>query len=132
MIQLESVRKSYGEGAGKTEVLRGVSLSVPRGELIALVGQSGSGKSTLLNIVGGLDKADGGTVRVLGHDYRQTGEQALARLRNAKIGFVFALISTFRIVPVPYFFPGTLRTFVAYGLKTSVLTVGKITSPPTP
>ncbi|KAB2901210.1 MAG: ABC transporter ATP-binding protein [Kofleriaceae bacterium] len=89
VIQLESVRKSYGEGAGKTEVLRGVSLSVPRGELIALVGQSGSGKSTLLNIVGGLDKADGGTVRVLGHDYRQTGEQELARLRNAKIGFVF-------------------------------------------
>ncbi len=89
VIQLESVRKSYGEGAGQTQVLRGVSLSVPRGELIALVGQSGSGKSTLLNIVGGLDKADGGTVRVLGHDYRQTPEPALARLRNQKIGFVF-------------------------------------------
>jgi putative ABC transport system ATP-binding protein len=89
VIQLESVRKSYGEGAGKTQVLRGVSLQVPRGELIALVGQSGSGKSTLLNICGGLDKADGGTVRVLGHDYRQTAEPDLAQLRNQKIGFVF-------------------------------------------
>jgi putative ABC transport system ATP-binding protein len=89
VIQLESVRKSYGEGAGKTQVLRGVSLQVPRGELIALVGQSGSGKSTLLNIVGGLDKAEGGTVRVLGHDYRHTAEPALAQLRNQKIGFVF-------------------------------------------
>jgi putative ABC transport system ATP-binding protein len=89
VIQLESVRKSYGEGAGKTQVLRGVSLSVPRGELIALVGESGSGKSTLLNIVGGLDKAEGGTVRVLGLDYRAAREPELARLRNAKIGFVF-------------------------------------------
>ncbi|MBE7448395.1 MAG: ABC transporter ATP-binding protein [Kofleriaceae bacterium] len=89
VIQLEQVRKSYGEGAGTTQVLRGVSLQVPRGELIALVGQSGSGKSTLLNIVGGLDKADGGNVRVLGHDYRSTSEPELARLRNKKIGFVF-------------------------------------------
>ncbi len=89
VIQLERVTKSYGDGAGKTQVLRGVSLDVPRGELLALVGQSGSGKSTLLNIVGGLDKADAGAIRVLGHDYGATREPALARLRNAKIGFVF-------------------------------------------
>jgi putative ABC transport system ATP-binding protein len=70
-------------------VLRGVSLDVAPGELIALVGQSGSGKSTLLNIVGGLDKPDGGQVTVLGHDYAKTGEAELARLRNRSIGFVF-------------------------------------------
>jgi putative ABC transport system ATP-binding protein len=70
-------------------VLRGVSLDVERGELVALVGQSGSGKSTLLNIVGGLDKADSGDVKVLGHDYRTTPEADLARLRNKSIGFVF-------------------------------------------
>jgi putative ABC transport system ATP-binding protein len=89
VIQLENVTKSYGEGDARTQVLRGVSLDVPRGELLALVGQSGSGKSTLLNIVGGLDKANGGSIKVLGHDYGRTKETELARLRNSKIGFVF-------------------------------------------
>ena len=89
VIQLEHVTKSYGDGDARTQVLRGVSLDVPRGELLALVGQSGSGKSTLLNIVGGLDKADAGKINVLGHDYGKTRETELARLRNSKIGFVF-------------------------------------------
>jgi putative ABC transport system ATP-binding protein len=89
VIQLSNVTKSYGAGAARTEVLRGVSLDVAAGELLALVGQSGSGKSTLLNIVGGLDKADTGTISVLGHDYGRTSERELARMRNTSIGFVF-------------------------------------------
>ena len=89
VISLRDITKTYGEGAARTEVLRGVSLDVAAGELIALVGESGSGKSTLLNIVGGLDKADSGDVTVLGHDYRKTREAELARLRNRSIGFVF-------------------------------------------
>jgi ABC-type lipoprotein export system ATPase subunit len=88
-IRLRDVKKSYGSGAARTPVLRGVSFDVASGELIALVGQSGSGKSTLLNIIGGLDTADAGEVEVLGLDYRKTSEQALARLRNQSIGFVF-------------------------------------------
>jgi putative ABC transport system ATP-binding protein len=89
VIQLANVTKSYGDGAARTQVLRGVSLDVERGELLALVGQSGSGKSTLLNIVGGLDKANTGSINVLGHDYGKARETELARLRNTKIGFVF-------------------------------------------
>ncbi|MEZ4402361.1 MAG: ABC transporter ATP-binding protein [Kofleriaceae bacterium] len=89
VISLRDITKSYGQGAARASVLRGVSLDIAPGELVALVGQSGSGKSTLLNIIGGLDKADGGDVNVLGHDYRRTSEQALARLRNTSIGFVF-------------------------------------------
>jgi putative ABC transport system ATP-binding protein len=89
VIRLRDVHKAYGSGAGKTEVLRGVSLEVERGEVVALVGQSGSGKSTLLNIVGGLDTADKGGVEVLGVDYGVAGDAALARLRNDRIGFVF-------------------------------------------
>jgi putative ABC transport system ATP-binding protein len=89
VIRLRDVRKSYGVGPGRTEVLRGVSFDVARGELLALVGQSGSGKSTLLNIIGGLDRADDGQVEVLGLDYATTPERRLARLRNADIGFVF-------------------------------------------
>ncbi len=89
VIQLANVTKSYGEGAARNPVLRGVSLDVPPGELLALVGQSGSGKSTLLNIVGGLDKAEAGSIKVLGHDYARTSERELARMRNTSIGFVF-------------------------------------------
>jgi putative ABC transport system ATP-binding protein len=89
IIRLRDVQKSYGTGAGRTHVLRGVSFEVRRGEFLALVGQSGSGKSTLLNIIGGLDVADGGTVEVMGRDYAKTPERELARLRNARIGFVF-------------------------------------------
>ena len=89
VIALKDVKKSYGSGAARTPVLRGVSFDVAAGELIALVGQSGSGKSTLLNIIGGLDTADSGDVEVLGHPYRKTSEKELCKLRNASIGFVF-------------------------------------------
>ncbi|HVV87246.1 MAG TPA: ABC transporter ATP-binding protein [Kofleriaceae bacterium] len=89
IIKLADLKKSYGEGSARTQVLRGVSLDIEEGELVALVGQSGSGKSTLLNIVGGLDKPDSGSVEVLGKVYAKTSEPELARLRNQRIGFVF-------------------------------------------
>ncbi len=88
-IELRDVKKSYGTGAARTPVLRGVSFDIERGELTALVGQSGSGKSTLLNIIGGLDTADSGGIKVLGHDYAKTSEKVLSRVRNQNIGFVF-------------------------------------------
>ena len=89
VVRLRDVHKAYGQGSGRTPVLRGVSLDVRAGEVVALVGQSGSGKSTLLNIVGGLDEADSGLVEVLGADYARTADTQLARLRNRRIGFVF-------------------------------------------
>jgi putative ABC transport system ATP-binding protein len=89
VVRLREVHKAYGNGAARTQVLRGVSLDIQRGEVVALVGQSGSGKSTLLNIVGGLDTADRGDVEVLGSDYGKTRDEQLARLRNDRIGFVF-------------------------------------------
>jgi len=89
IIHLEGVKKSYGAGKARQEVLRGVSLDIAAGELVALVGQSGSGKSTLLNIVGGLDRADSGQVVVAGHDYGRLDDARLSRLRNDKIGFIF-------------------------------------------
>ncbi|RMH45026.1 MAG: ABC transporter ATP-binding protein [Deltaproteobacteria bacterium] len=88
-IDLSAVCKSYGTGAARTPVLHDIDFQVARGEFVALVGRSGSGKSTLLNIIGALDHADGGRVRVLGHDYRAAGERQLARIRNRQIGFVF-------------------------------------------
>lgn len=89
VIRLSEVHKAYGRGAARTNVLRGVSMEVARGEFLALVGASGSGKSTLLNIVGGLDRADRGEVEVLGQKFGRTRERDVARLRNTEIGFVF-------------------------------------------
>ncbi len=89
VVRLRDVTKSYGSGAGRTQVLRGVSFDVEKGELIALVGQSGSGKSTLLNIIGGLDQCDDGEVEVLGIDSRNASDARRAKLRNESIGFVF-------------------------------------------
>ena len=89
VVRLRDVTKSYGTGAGRTLVLRGVSLDVEPGELVALVGQSGSGKSTLLNIIGGLDMPDAGEVEVLGSDTLHIGDAKRAQLRNQNIGFVF-------------------------------------------
>jgi putative ABC transport system ATP-binding protein len=83
------VTKSYGAGAGRTDVLRGVSFDVEAGEFVALVGQSGSGKSTLLNIIGGLDQPDAGEVEVLGKDILSATDRVRAKLRNESIGFVF-------------------------------------------
>lgn len=89
VVRLRDVTKSYGEGTAKTQVLRGVSLDIQPGELVALVGQSGSGKSTLLNIIGSLDLPDTGEVEVLGVDTLRANDRKRAQLRNESIGFVF-------------------------------------------
>ena len=89
VIRLRDVTKTYGTGAGRTLVLRGVSFDVDAGEFVALVGQSGSGKSTLLNMIGGLDQPDTGEVEVLGIDTLKASDARRAKMRNESIGFVF-------------------------------------------
>jgi putative ABC transport system ATP-binding protein len=86
VLALEDVRKTY---PGPVDVLHGVSLSIAAGELAAVVGPSGSGKSTLLHIMGTLERASSGAVRVAGHDVAAMGEGDLAALRAHRIGFVF-------------------------------------------
>ncbi|MGW5328667.1 ABC transporter ATP-binding protein [Streptomyces sp. NPDC004014] len=97
MVRVEDVHKSYGRGAAAVHALRGVSLEVPRGELVALRGRSGSGKTTLLNIVGGLDTPDRGRVEVDGRDLAGLGENGLLALRRDRIGFVF---QSFGLIPI--------------------------------
>ncbi|SNX64543.1 putative ABC transport system ATP-binding protein [Streptomyces sp. TLI_55] len=97
MVRVENVHKSYGRGAGVVHALRGVSLEVPRGELVALKGRSGSGKTTLLNIVGGLDTPDQGRVEVGGRDLAGLDEDGLLALRRDHIGFVF---QSFGLIPI--------------------------------
>ncbi len=85
MIQVKNLHKRFGE----VEVLKGVSLEVRRGELISVVGASGAGKTTLLQLIGTLSRADEGQVLIDGTDVATLSEEALARFRNQKIGFVF-------------------------------------------
>jgi putative ABC transport system ATP-binding protein len=89
VILLEKVDLTLGDGPSRVHVLRGIDLSVNRGESIGLVGPSGSGKSTLLMVIAGLERIDSGRVAVAGQDYSGLDEDALAVFRGEEIGFVF-------------------------------------------
>ncbi len=85
MIQVQNVTKSYGN----LQVLKGVSLSVKKGEVLSLMGASGAGKSTLLHIMGTLDEPDSGKVFIDGKDVLSLGDRELSDFRNRHIGFIF-------------------------------------------
>ncbi|WP_326692676.1 MULTISPECIES: ABC transporter ATP-binding protein [unclassified Streptomyces] len=97
MVEVEDVHRTYGRGPTAVHALRGVSLSVPRGELVAVRGRSGSGKTTLLNLVAGLDAPDQGRISVDGTDLATLGESGNLALRRDRIGFVF---QSFALLPV--------------------------------
>ena len=90
LLEVIDLKKSYPTGTGgRLEVLRGVSFTVARGEVVAVVGESGTGKSTLLHLLGALDRPNKGTVRYDGQDIFQKDDEALAAFRNRSVGFVF-------------------------------------------
>jgi len=89
IIELSNVCKTYWMGDSEVKALQNVSLTVERGEFIAIMGPSGSGKSTLMNMVGCLDIPDCGHILLDGHDISQLSESALAQIRGKKVGFVF-------------------------------------------
>ncbi len=92
MIVLETseLSKVYrGGDGGLITVLESVNLQIPRGQMTAVVGASGAGKSTLLHLLGALDKPTGGTIRISGQDLQGLDDDALSRLRNKSVGFVF-------------------------------------------
>jgi putative ABC transport system ATP-binding protein len=97
VIELRDVRKSY---PGGVEALRGVSLSVGRGEPTAIVGPSGSGKSTLLHLMGTLDRPSAGTVAIEGRDLSRASDDELSGLRATRIGFVFQRFFLLEAAPV--------------------------------
>ncbi|NDJ58299.1 macrolide ABC transporter ATP-binding protein/permease MacB [Enterobacteriaceae bacterium 4M9] len=89
LLELNDIRRSYPSGDGDVEVLKGITLRVEAGEMVAIVGSSGSGKSTLMNIIGCLDKPTSGSYRVAGVDVARLNSDELARLRREHFGFIF-------------------------------------------
>ena len=85
MIQIENLTKSFGA----LQVLKGVNLTIEKGEVISIIGSSGAGKTTLLQLIGTLDKPTGGTIRFNGEDLGRLNSKRLAAFRNSHIGFVF-------------------------------------------
>ena len=97
ILKTENLRKTYGTGETKVEALRGVNLTVNKGEFLSIVGTSGSGKSTLLHMLGGLDRPTEGKVIIDGKDIFSLKDEELTIFRRRKIGFVF---QAFNLVPV--------------------------------
>ncbi len=89
LIEVKNVYKSFGSSDNRTNVLKNVSLSVKKGEFIALMGASGSGKSTLLYLLGGLDKPDRGDIYINGENLLKLNDRRLSVMRRRNVGFVF-------------------------------------------
>jgi putative ABC transport system ATP-binding protein len=97
MVATVDVTRTFGAGHTATRALRGVSFTVPPASLVALRGRSGSGKTTLLNIVGGLDRPDGGRVEVAGQDVTAMSGRERMRLRRTSVAFIF---QSFGLIPI--------------------------------
>ena len=130
VVDAAGLRRWYGEGEARVEVLKGVDLAVRRGEYVAIMGASGSGKSTLLAILGCLDRPGDGTYRLDGADVLALSDERLSSLRLGKIGFVF---QAFQLIPqltilenveVPLFYSGLPRAERHARARTSLERVG--------
>jgi len=114
-VEAHELERVYASGIATVAALAGVTLAVRAGEFVAVMGPSGSGKSTLLNVIAGLERPTGGTIRVGGEELTKLDEQALARHRSKRVGMVFQafnLLPRYRVVEnvaLPLAFAGTGR-----------------------
>lgn len=115
LLEVVELFKSYGSGESRVDVLKGISISLGKGETVALLGASGAGKSTLMHILGALDRPTSGSVRYDGKDIFAKSESQLASFRNRAIGFVFQFhhllpeFSALENVMMPAMINGTSR-----------------------
>jgi len=90
-LEISKIKKGFGEGESRTEVLKGIDLEIKKGEICVLLGPSGSGKSTLLNIIGGIDNADSGYISINGEMTADMNEKALSLYRRKHLGYIFQM-----------------------------------------
>ena len=90
-LEINNIRKSFGENESKVEVLKGINATIEKGEFCVLLGPSGSGKSTLLNIIGGIDSADSGYIAINGEKMADMKEKALTAYRRKHLGYIFQM-----------------------------------------
>lgn len=90
-LEIQGIKKHYGEGDSRVEVLRGIDISIDHGEFCVLLGPSGSGKSTLLNIIGGIDQADEGSITIQGEKIADMNEKKLTLYRRKHLGYIFQM-----------------------------------------
>lgn len=90
-LKIEGIKKSFGSGENRVEVLKGLNLEIERGEFCVLLGPSGSGKSTLLNIIGGIDGADDGSITIEGERLEDMSEKRLSLYRRKHLGYIFQM-----------------------------------------
>ena len=88
-LELNQIKKSFGSGENKTEVLKGISCGIKKGDICVLLGPSGSGKSTFLNIIGGIENIDSGSIRIGDEQMESMNEKQLAQYRRKHLGYVF-------------------------------------------
>ena len=96
VVEMHDITKVYGQGEAEVRAVDGISLTVERGEYVAIMGASGSGKSTVMNIIGALDGATSGTYKIDGVDIGDLDDDALSLVRNRRIGFIF---QAFNLIP---------------------------------
>lgn len=90
-LEISNIKKSFGEGESKVQVLKGIDVEIEKGEICVLLGPSGSGKSTLLNIIGGIDQADSGYISINGEKTADMSEKALTLYRRKHLGYIFQM-----------------------------------------
>jgi len=90
-IQISGIKKSFGSGESRADVLKGIDIGIEKGEFCVLLGPSGSGKSTLLNIIGGIDSADNGYISIGGEKTADMSEKALTMYRRKHLGYIFQM-----------------------------------------
>lgn len=90
-IQISGIKKSFGSGESRADVLKGIDIEIEKGEFCVLLGPSGSGKSTLLNIIGGIDSADDGYISIGGEKTADMSEKALTMYRRKHLGYIFQM-----------------------------------------
>lgn len=88
-LEIKDIKKSFGNGENKVQVLKGINIEINKGEICVLLGPSGSGKSTLLNIIGGIDNADSGYISINGEKTKEMNEKKLTLYRRKHLGYVF-------------------------------------------